>query len=80
MKSPYRMYFAAMADKSPRIQPTQTMSAAGQRVWHQTVDALPSSWFAAEHSAMLVSYCNHVARAAQIEAALSTLDPLENLE
>ena len=39
MKSPNRMSFAAMADKSPRIQPTQTMSAAGQRVWHQTVVA-----------------------------------------
>jgi hypothetical protein len=40
------------------------------------VDALPSSWFAAEHSAVLVSYCNHVTRAAQIGAALANLDPL----
>jgi transposase InsO family protein len=58
----------------PQVQP-----AAGQRVWHQTVNALPSSWFAAEHSAVLVSYCNHVTRAAQIEAALATLDPLADL-
>jgi transposase InsO family protein len=58
----------------PQVQP-----AAGQRVWHQTVDALPSSWFAAEHSAVLVSYCNHVTRAAQIEAALANLDPLADL-
>jgi transposase InsO family protein len=58
----------------PQVQP-----AAGQRVWHQTVNALPSSWFAAEHSAVLVSYCNHVTRAAQIEAALANLDPLADL-
>jgi hypothetical protein len=57
----------------------QVQSAAGQRVWHQTVDALPSSWFAAEHSAVLVSYCNHVIRAAQIEAALATLETLTEL-
>jgi len=43
------------------------------------VDALPSSWFAAEHSAVLVSYCNYVTRAAQIEAALANLDPLADL-
>jgi|TARA_R110000796_G_scaffold49296_2_gene117767 hypothetical protein len=42
------------------------------------VDALPSSWFAAEHSALLVSYCNHVTRAAQIEAG-ANLDPLADL-
>lgn len=74
------MHFAAMADKGRRIQPPLSMSAAGQLVWHQTVDALPSSWFAIEHTAMLVSYCNHVTRAAQIEAALSGLDPLADLE
>ena len=28
---------------------------------------------------MLVSYCNHVTRAAQIEAALATLEPLTDL-
>jgi hypothetical protein len=43
------------------------------------VDALPSSWFSAEHSAVLVSYCNYVTRAAQIEAALANLDPLADL-
>jgi hypothetical protein len=80
IKQPNRMHFAAMADKSPRIQPPLSMSAAGQLVWHQTVDALPSSWFAIEHVPMLTAYCGHVSRLNQIEAALSTLDPLENLE
>jgi hypothetical protein len=55
IKPPNRMHFQAMADKSPRIQPPLSMSAAGQLVWHQTVDALPSNWFAAGHSAMLPS-------------------------
>ena len=80
MKQPNRMHFAAMADKGRRIQPPQTMSAAGQLVWHQTVDALPSSWFAAEHSAMLTAYCGHCVRFNQIEAALSGLDCLADLE
>jgi hypothetical protein len=79
-KQPSRMHFAAMADKSPRIQPPSSLSAASQLVWHQTVDALPSSWFAIEHIAMLTAYCGHVSRLNQIEAALSKLDPLENLE
>jgi hypothetical protein len=79
-KQPSLMHFAAMADKYPRIQPPSSLSAAGQLVWHQTVDALPSSWFATEHIAMLTAYCGHVSRLSQIEAALSKLDPLENLE
>jgi hypothetical protein len=80
IKQPNRMHFAAMADKGRRIQPPQTMSAAGQLVWHEVVDSLPSNWFAIEHAAMLTAYCGHVSRLNQIEAALSTLDPLENLE
>lgn len=80
IKQPNRMHFKAMGDKSPRIQPPLSMSAAGQLVWHQTVDALPSSWFAAEHGPMLTAYCGHVSRLNQIEAALSGLDPLADME
>lgn len=81
MAKPTLTHFRAMADlKKPRLQPPTTMTAAQQIVWHQTVDNLPDDWFAAEHIPMLTAYVGHVARAAQIEAALQTLDPLADLE
>jgi hypothetical protein len=82
MKNPPKVtHFRAIADrKNPRLQPPATMPAAQQAIWHQTVDNLPSDWFSAEQSPLLVAYCCHVARAAQIEAALSKLDPAIELE
>lgn len=80
VKQPNLMHFKAMADKkNARIQPPTTLSDAQKAIWRQTVDALPSDWFATEQTPMLSAYCGHVARLAQIEAALATLDPLVNL-
>ena len=80
VKQPNRMHFSAMADKkNARIQPPSTLSDAQKIIWHQTVDALPSDWFATEQTPLLSAYCGHVARLAQIEVALATLDPLVNL-
>jgi hypothetical protein len=65
---------------APRLLPPSGLPAAQNTIWHQTVDALPPDWFAREHEPLLLQYCNHVARAAQIEAALSRLDPVDDLE
>ncbi|WP_300106349.1 hypothetical protein [Rhodoferax sp.] len=79
-KQPKLTHFRAMADLNKlRLQPPAALSMAQQFVWHQTVDNLPDDWFAAEQIPMLTAYCGHVARAAQIEAALSGLDPLDDL-
>ena len=79
-KQPSRLHFAMLADKkTPRIKPPATLSDAQRAVWKQTVDALPSDWFAAEQTPLLAAYCGHVARLAQIELALATLDPLIDL-
>ena len=79
-KQPTLTHFRAMADKIPRLQPPAHLSDAQKLVWHQTVDHLPSDWFAVEQVPMLTAYCEHVARKAQIESALSGLDPLADLE
>jgi len=81
MKKPTLTHFRAMADRGkPRLQPPESLNDAQKLIWHQTVDNLPDDWFGLEQTPMLIAYCGHVARAAQIEVALSTLDPLENLE
>lgn len=79
-KQPNLMHFRAMADKIPRLQPPAVMPATQQAIWHQTVDNLPSDWFAAEQVPMLTAYCEHCARKAQIENALSGLDPVQDLD
>ncbi len=66
--------------KNARIQPAVTMTDAQKIVSHQTVDNLPSDWFATEQVPLLSAYCEHVARKAQIENALSTLDPVADLD
>jgi hypothetical protein len=79
-KQPNRMHFAALADKkTPRIKPPESLNEAQKAIWRQTVDALPSDWFAAEQTPLLAAYCGHVARLAQIEVALAPLDPLSDL-
>lgn len=81
VKQPSRMHFKAMVDaKNPRLQPPPELGAAQTLIWRQTVDALPSDWFAPEQAPLLSAYCGHVARLKQIEAALAGLHPLENLE
>jgi hypothetical protein len=81
MKKPTLIHFKAMADrKTPRLPPPDSLSDAQKAVWHQTVGNLPPAWFSLEQTSMLVAYCGHVCRAAQIEAALSGLDPLGDLE
>lgn len=81
MKKPTLTHFRAMADRGkPRIQPPETLSDAQKLIWHQTVDNLPDDWFSLEQTPMLIAYCGHVSRAAQIELALAGLDPLANLE
>jgi len=80
VKQPNRMHFEAMADrKIARMKPPVELGTAQKLIWKQTVDALPSDWFAPEQTPMLSAYCGHCARLAQIEAALSTLDPLIDL-
>jgi hypothetical protein len=81
MKKPTLLHFKALADRAnPRLQPPDTLNDAQKVIWHQTVDNLPDDWFSLEQTPMLVAYCQHVARAAQIEAALATLDPLSDLD
>lgn len=76
-----RMHFAAMADKkNARLQPPIELGTAQKLIWQQTVNALPSDWFALEQTPILSAYCGHVARLGQIEAALAGLDPLVNLD
>ncbi len=65
--------------KEPRLAPPEGLSAAQVQVWRLTVDHLPPEWFAKEQTAMLEQYCRHVARAAQIESALATVDPVADL-
>lgn len=80
-KAPTLMHFRGMEDrKNPRLQPPAALSEAQQIVWHQTVDVLPSDWFSVEQTPSLVAYCQHTARAAQIEAALAKLDPMTDLD
>ena len=81
MKKPTLTHFRAMAERqAPRLPPPDSLSDAQKAVWHQTVDNLPPDWFSLEQVPMLTLYCAHVCRAAQIEAALSGLDPLGDLE
>lgn len=81
MKKPSLLHFKAMADRvNPRLQPPEILSDAQKLIWHQTVDNLPADWFSLEQTPMLIAYCSHVARAAQIEVALSQLDPLASLD
>lgn len=76
-KAPNLMHFRAMADKkTPRLQPPAELGAAQQIIWHQTVDSLPSDWFSVEQTPILVAYCGHVARLAQLDEAMAKLaDP-----
>jgi hypothetical protein len=79
--APKVTHFRALVDrKNPRLQPPAVMPTAQQAIWHQTVDSLPSDWFSAEQSPLLVAYCQHVCRGAQLEAALATLNPLTEVE
>lgn len=81
MKKPSLPFLRAVADRQkPRIQPPESLNDAQKVIWRQAVDNLPADWFAVEQTPMLVAYCQHVARAAQIEVALSTLDPLASLD
>jgi hypothetical protein len=81
VKAPTLVHCRAMLDKrNPRLNPPASLSLAQRLVWAQTVDNLPSDWFSTEQIPMLTAYVGHVARAAQIEAALTTLDPLADLE
>ena len=81
MKKPSRLHFKAMTDRAnPRLQPPEILNDAQRVIWHQTVDNLPADWFSLEQTPMLIAYCSHVARAAQIEVALSQLDPTKDLD
>jgi hypothetical protein len=71
---------AVAARKLPRIQPPTAMAAAQKAVWETTTAPLPADWFTSEHLPALTAYCNHVVRAAQIEAALATLHPVADLD
>ena len=71
---------AMMARKDARLQPPLGTPDAQALVWSLTVDNLPAEWFASEQIPLLQAYCRHVCRANQIEAALSGLDPLQDLE
>lgn len=77
VKQPNLMHFRAMADKkNPRLQPPPELGTAQQAIWHQTVDSLPSDWFAPEQTPILVAYCNHATRLQQLEQAMASLaDP-----
>lgn len=66
--------------KDPRLKPPSGLPEAQLAVWRQTVDPLPPDWFSAEHEPLLLQYVNHVCRAAQLELALSTLDPVGDFE
>jgi hypothetical protein len=63
-----------------RLQPPSDLPQAQRLVWHQTVDFLPSDWFAREQTPLLTAYCNHAVRLAKVEAALLNLDPTADLE
>lgn len=79
-KQPNLMHFRGVADlKTPRLQPPPELGAAQQAIWHQTVNALPSDWFANEQIPILTAYCNHAARLQQLEQAMAKLDPLDDL-
>jgi hypothetical protein len=80
IKSPSLLHFRGMEDKkNPRLQPPPGMAEPQKAIWFMTVDNLPSDWFAIEQTPQLTAYCGHCVRLGQIEAALSGLDPLENL-
>ncbi len=64
----------------PRLPPPAGLGQAQLVVWHQAVDNLPPDWFAQEHEPLLIQYCNHVVRDAQLESALAGLDPVHDLE
>jgi hypothetical protein len=71
----------AMAQRpDPRLQPPEAMPEAQCEVWRLTVNHLPAEWFSAEQSPVLTAYCRHVVRAAQLESALTGLDPIEDLD
>jgi hypothetical protein len=63
-----------------RLQPPDGLPAEQRIVWHQTVDSLPSDWFACEQTPLLTAFCNHAVRLAKVEAALLNLDPTTDLE
>ena len=76
-----RMHFAGLADKNKvRLQPPENLGTAQKSIWQQTVNALPSDWFATEQTPILSAYCGHCARLAQVEVALAGLDPLRDLD
>ena len=65
--------------RKPRLEPPVGMPLEQTVVWHQAVDSLPSDWFADEHIPSLSLYCAAVARANQIEVALTDVDPLADI-
>jgi hypothetical protein len=79
-KSQTMLHRAVTKRKDPRLQPPASMPTEQAEVWRQVVQSLPAEWFSAEQTSLLLAYCNHVARAAQIQAALSKLDPIGDLE
>jgi len=58
------------------LKPPRGMSTTQRMVWRNTVEALPGDWFTREHVALLRRYCEHVARADDIERRLARLDPI----
>ena len=73
-------FHQALAEhKLARLEPPVDLPDEQRQIWNETVNALPADWFATEHIQMLKLYCQHLYRAAKLEAALSRVDPLMQL-
>jgi hypothetical protein len=71
---------AALAVVTPititkRLAPPEHLPADQQKIWQETVDAMPADWFGPEHLPMLESYCRHIAFGRTIGKALAQVPP-----
>ena len=53
-----------------RPPPPGDLTERQAQVWRDTVATMPAGWFNRSHTPLLVSYCRHVCRAADLEKVL----------
>jgi hypothetical protein len=69
-KSAAELAVVPVAIEARRPPPPDDLTQAQAQVWRDTVATMPAGWFNRSHAPLLVAYCRHVARAAELEHVL----------
>lgn len=58
-----------------RPAPPSDLGEAEAEVWKDTVGTMPSGWFSRAQYPVLIAYCRHTARAAQLAGLIAQFEP-----